>query len=116
METAGLVCILGHLRKILHPSKEGRLKPRDLHEVPGGIDELKSFVGVTGRPPLPVCSSVIVEVRDAEKPNTAQNSDVLTGAFPEEGSQGPEVVEVGASPMLRWIGAVVLCFAAAGYG
>jgi hypothetical protein len=37
---------------------------------------------------------VIVEVRDAERPNIAQNSDVLTGAFPEEGSHGAEVVEV----------------------
>jgi len=26
--------------------------------------------------------------------NIAQNSDILTRAFPEEGSQGPEVVEV----------------------
>lgn len=61
--------------------------------MPGGIEELKSFVGIIGRPPPPVCSSVIVEVRDAERPNIAQNSDVLTGAFLEEGSQGLEVVE-----------------------
>jgi len=60
-----------------------------LHEVPGGIEELKSFVGII-RPPPPVCSSVIVEVRDAEGPNIAQNSDVLTGAFPEEGSHGAD--------------------------
>lgn len=61
--------------------------------MPGGIEELKSFVGIIGRPPPPVCSSVIVEVRDAERLNIAQNGDVLTGAFAEEGSQGPEVVE-----------------------
>jgi hypothetical protein len=54
--------------------------------MPGGIDELKSFVGVIGRPPPPVCSSVIVEVRDAERPNIAQKSDVSTGAILEEGS------------------------------
>jgi hypothetical protein len=70
------------------------LKPRDLHEVPGGIKELKSFVSIVGRPPPLACGSVIVEVRDAKRPNIAQNSDILTGAFPEEGSQGPEVVEV----------------------
>jgi hypothetical protein len=59
-----------------------------------GIEELKSFVGIVGRPPPLVCGSVIVEVRDAEKPNLAQKGDVSAGAFPEEGSQGPEVVEV----------------------
>ena len=63
------------------------MKPRDSHEVPGGIEELKSCVGIIGRPPPLVCSSVVVEVRDAEKSNIAQNSDVLTGTFPEEGSQ-----------------------------
>jgi hypothetical protein len=36
----------------------------------------------------------MVNVGDAEKPNFVQKSDVLTGAFLEEGSQGPEVVEV----------------------
>jgi hypothetical protein len=45
------------------------LKPGDLHEVLGGIEELKSFVGIVGRPPPPVCGSVIVNVGDAEKPN-----------------------------------------------
>jgi hypothetical protein len=74
--------------------RKAELKPRDLHEVLGGIKELKSFVGIIGRPPPPVCSSVIVEVRDTKGPNIAQNSDVLTGAFPEEGSHGAEVVEV----------------------
>jgi len=74
--------------------RKAELKPRDLHQVPRGIEELKSFVGIVGRPPPPVCSSVIVEVRDAKEPNLAQKSDVLTGALPEEGSRGPEVVEV----------------------
>jgi hypothetical protein len=58
------------------------------------MEELKSFIGIVGRPPPPVCGSVIVNVRDAERPNITQNSNVLTGAFPEEGSQGPEVVKV----------------------
>jgi hypothetical protein len=75
-------------------ARKAELKPRDLHKVPGGIEELKSFVCIVGRPPPPVCGSVIVEVRDAEKPNFVQKSDVLTRALPEEGSQGPEVVEV----------------------
>jgi hypothetical protein len=70
------------------------LKPGDLHEVLVGIEELKSFVGIVGRPPPPVCGSVMVNVGDAEKPNFVQKSDVLTGALLEEGSQGPEVVEV----------------------
>ena len=58
------------------------------------MEELKSYVGIVGRPPPPVCGSVIVNVGDAEKPNFVQKSDVLTGALLEEGSQGPEVVEV----------------------
>jgi hypothetical protein len=33
------------------------------------MEELKSFVGIVGRPPPPVCGSVIVNVGDAEKPN-----------------------------------------------
>jgi hypothetical protein len=70
------------------------LKPGDLHEVPGGIEELKSFVGIVGRPPPLVYSSVIVNVRDTKKPNFIQKSNVLTGALLEEGSQGPEVVKV----------------------
>ena len=37
---------------------------------------------------------MIVNVRDAEKPNIAQKSDVLTEALLEEGGQGPEVVKV----------------------
>jgi hypothetical protein len=36
----------------------------------------------------------MVNVGDADKPNFVQKSDVLTGAILEEGSQGPEVVEV----------------------
>ena len=55
---------------------------------------LYSGVGIVGRPPPPVCGSVIVNVGDAEKPNFVQKSDVLTGALLEEGGQGPEVVEV----------------------
>jgi hypothetical protein len=50
------------------------LKPTDLHEVPGGMEELKSFVGIVGRPPPPVCGGVIVNVGDAEKPNFVQKT------------------------------------------
>jgi hypothetical protein len=57
-----------------------------LHEVPGGVEELESFVGIVGRPPPPVCGSVIVKVGDAEKSNSAQKSDVLTRALLDEGS------------------------------
>jgi hypothetical protein len=60
----------------------------------GGIEELKSFVGIVGRPPPLVYGSVIVNVGDAKKPNFVQKSDILTRALLEEGSQGPEVVEV----------------------
>jgi hypothetical protein len=52
----------------------------------GGIEELKSFVGIIGRPPPLVYSSVIVNVGDTEKPNFVQKSDVLTRALLEEGS------------------------------
>jgi hypothetical protein len=58
------------------------------------MEELESFVGIVGRPPPPVCGSVMVNVGDAEKPSFAQQSDVLTWALLEEGSQGPEVVKV----------------------
>jgi hypothetical protein len=79
--------------------------------VPGGIEELKSFVGIIGRPPPPACSSVIVEVRDTERPNIAQNSNILTGTFPEKGSQGPEVIEVEgfANIEVDWCSRSVLC-------
>jgi hypothetical protein len=70
------------------------MKPRDLYKVPGGIEKLKSFVGIVGRPPPWVCGSVIVKIWDAEKPNFGQKSAVPTRAFPEEGSQGLEVIEV----------------------
>jgi hypothetical protein len=70
------------------------MKPRDSHEVPGAIEELKSFVGIVGRPLPRVCGSVIVKIWDAEKPNFVQESGVPARAFPEEGSQGPEVIEV----------------------
>jgi hypothetical protein len=70
------------------------LKLRDLHEVPGGMKDLKSFVGIFGRPLPPGCGSVIVNVGDAEKSNFVQKSDVLTGALLGKGSQGPEVVKV----------------------
>lgn len=101
----------------MRPSEEGRVEARDLHKVPGGIEELKSFVRIVGRPPPPVCGSVIVEVRDAEKPNFVQKSDVLTRALPEEGSQGPEVVEVEdfANIEVDWC-SCFLCFAVVGYG
>jgi hypothetical protein len=50
------------------------LKPKDLYEVLGSIEELKSFVGIVGRPPPPVCGGVIVNVGDAEKPNFVQKT------------------------------------------
>jgi hypothetical protein len=43
-------------------ARKAELKPRDLHQVPRGIEELKSIVGIVGRPPPPVCGSVIVSV------------------------------------------------------
>jgi hypothetical protein len=58
------------------------------------MEELKSFVGIVGRPPPPVCGSVIVNIGGTEKPNFMQKSDVLTGALLEEGGQGLEVVKV----------------------
>ena len=61
--------------------------------MPGGIEELKSLVGIVDRPPPPVRGSVIVNVRDTEKANFVQKSDVLTRPFLKEGSQGPEVVK-----------------------
>jgi hypothetical protein len=87
------------------------LKPGDLYKVPGGIEELKSFVGIVGRPPPPVCSSVIVNIGDAEKPNFVQKSNVLTRALLEEGSQGPEVIEVESFAKIEvdWGGCSVFC-------
>jgi len=38
------------------------MKPSDLHEVLRSIEELKSFVGIVGRPPPRVCGSVIVKI------------------------------------------------------
>jgi hypothetical protein len=40
--------------------RKADLKPRDLYEVLGGIEELKSFIGIIGRPPPPVYSSIII--------------------------------------------------------
>ncbi len=51
------------------------MNSRDLHKVPGGMEELKSFVGLVGRRLLPVCSTVIVNVGDAEKPDFVQKTD-----------------------------------------
>jgi hypothetical protein len=42
--------------------RKAEMKPSDLHEVPGGIEELKSFVGIVGRPLPRVCGSVIVKI------------------------------------------------------
>jgi hypothetical protein len=66
--------------------REAELKPRDLHKVPGDVEELKSFVGIAGCSPLPICGSVIVNVGDDEKPYFVQKSDVLTETLLEEGS------------------------------
>ena len=61
--------------------------------MPGGIEKLKSFLGIIGYPPPPVYSSVIIKVRDTKRPNITQDSNILTGAFAEEGSQGLEVIK-----------------------
>jgi hypothetical protein len=45
------------------------LKLGDLYKVLGGIKELKSFVGIVGYLLPLVYSSVIVNIRDAKKPN-----------------------------------------------
>ena len=48
--------------KTASQARKAELKPRDLYKVPGGVEEFKSFVGIIGCPPPPLCSSVIVEV------------------------------------------------------
>jgi len=60
----------------------------------GGIEELKSLVGIIGRPLPLVCNNVITNVRNAKKPNFVQKSDILIEAFLEESSQSPEVIKV----------------------
>ena len=53
-------------------ARKADLKPRNLYEVPGGIEELRSFKGILGRPPLPDPRSPIVEICDAKKSDSAQ--------------------------------------------
>jgi hypothetical protein len=54
------------------------MRPRDSHEVPGAIEELKSFVGIVGRPLPRVCGSVInlFAFRSVTKERLGRNCNV----------------------------------------
>lgn len=61
-------------------ARKVELKPRHLHNVPVGVEELKSFIGIVSGPPPPVCDGVTIKVGYAKKANFLYSGDGSTRA------------------------------------